>query len=100
MSESHQTQDESVQGDDVVLPHHVVEDLDALVELLAPRRRGELVHQEVRERAHVGHQRAGPDPLQHPETKNTRTRTHTPLHWMRDFFFNTIVSIFQWRQVL
>lgn len=31
----HQTQDESVQSDDVVFPHHVIEYFDALVELLS-----------------------------------------------------------------
>lgn len=34
----HQTQDESVQGDYVVLPDHVVEYFDALVELLSAGR--------------------------------------------------------------
>lgn len=31
----HQTQDESVQSDDVVFPHHVIEYFDAFVELLS-----------------------------------------------------------------
>lgn len=31
----HQTEDESVQSDDVVFPDHVVEYFDALVELLS-----------------------------------------------------------------
>lgn len=62
----HQTQDESVQRDDVVLPDHVVENFDALVELRSAGGYRELVHQEVCESSHVSHQCTCPDALQHP----------------------------------
>ena len=77
---SYQAEDQPVQSDDVVLPHHVVQDLDTLVELLAPGRRGELVHQEVCKRPHVGHQRPGPDPLQHPGQQGGTGLAHTHTH--------------------
>lgn len=68
----YQAEDETVQSDDVVLPHHVVQDLDALVELLTARRRGKLVHQEIGKRPHVRDESAGPDSLQNPAgTKTT-----------------------------
>lgn len=63
---SHQTQDESIQGDDVVLPHHVVEYFDAFVELLSAGGCRELVDKEVCKRSHVSHQRTSPDTLQDP----------------------------------
>lgn len=63
---AHQTQDESVQSNDVVLPDHVVEDFDAFVELLSSSRCGKLIDEEVCEGPHVGHQSAGADAFQDP----------------------------------
>lgn len=75
----HQTQNESVQGDDVVFPDHVVEYFDALVELLSAGRRGELVDEEVGKRSHVSHQCTSPDTLQDPEGHKMRLQsTHHP----------------------
>ena len=53
-----------VQGDDVVLPDHVVDGVDALVDVPAARGLAELVHQEITEGAQVGGQLLGTDPLQ------------------------------------
>lgn len=63
---AHQTQDESVQSNDVVLPNHVVEYFNAFVELLPSSRCRKLIDEEVGEGPHVGHQCAGADAFQDP----------------------------------
>lgn len=69
---TYQAEDETVQSDDVVLPHHVVQNLNALVQLLTACRRGKLVHQEVSERPDVCDESTRADSLQNPaETKTT-----------------------------
>jgi hypothetical protein len=53
-----------VQRDDVVLPDHIVDGVDALVDVAAARGLAELVHQEITESAQVGGQLLRADPLQ------------------------------------
>lgn len=70
----YQTEDEAIQSDDVVLPHHVVQDLDALVELLTSCRGGKLVHQEIGEGSNMCDQSTRPDTLQNPAEQTTQAR--------------------------
>jgi hypothetical protein len=53
-----------VQRDDVVLPDHIVDGVDALVDVAAARGLAELVNQEITEGAQVGGQLLRADPLQ------------------------------------
>lgn len=74
---THQAEDETVQSDDVVLPHHVIQDLNALVQLLTTCRRGKLVHQEIGKRPHVCDESASPDPFQNPAgIKTSMSKSH------------------------
>lgn len=72
----YQAEDETVQSDDVVLPHHVIQDLDALVQLLTARRRGKLVHQEIGKCPDVCDESSSADSLQNPAgTTTTSVKT-------------------------
>lgn len=58
---AHQTQDESIQSNDVVLPDHIVQYFNAFVELLSSSRCRKFIDKEVCESPHMGHQCAGAD---------------------------------------
>ncbi len=59
-----QGKDLPVQRDDVVLPDHIVDSVDALVDVAAARGLAELVNKEITEGAQVGGQLLSANPLQ------------------------------------